>query len=220
MIKNYVKSFFLRFVILIVSQLIIVVSLMAASIWTDGNSPYQEKNNYQVGDSIVILLNEVISVGINNNDQFKESRGVNGGGSGTLSFIPTFSPTRKIGTKSDSKVSISHKINLIVAAQVEEVDVSGQIFLRASKIIQINDEQSSISISGYVMPKNIKNGRVESALLKDAVISIHSNHLKTALNIPEKVLQEGETASPDIPEQQKQTLIIDYLNNILGEYFK
>ncbi|MCK4777497.1 MAG: flagellar basal body L-ring protein FlgH, partial [Actinomycetia bacterium] len=90
----------------------------------------------------------------------------------------------------------------------------------ASKIIQINGNQRSISIAGYVDPKYINNGEIFSNRLADAVISIRADYIKDELSISPRILSEDEKASADLTEEEKQQMIIYFLNNLLGEFFK
>ncbi|MCK4778052.1 MAG: hypothetical protein KAS39_06695, partial [Actinomycetia bacterium] len=114
--SGFIKSLFKRFLILILSQVLIIASLIGTSIWDESGSYYSRKKNYTIGENIIVQINEIIDISVQYEDQFDENINISGKGGDYLNFLPTFGPVKKLGGKKSTSSKSSDSLTCSVAA--------------------------------------------------------------------------------------------------------
>ena len=140
------------------------------------NSLYTHHRARRVDDVLTVVLAEETRAGSQSGTatQKKNNIGVNvAGGSGALSFIPGMGVSAGNELAYDGKGGTSRQGNLTgrVTARVEKVLDNGNLVIRGSKTVEINDEKEIIKIAGIVRPEDVlANNVVYSYNIADAEI--------------------------------------------------
>jgi flagellar L-ring protein precursor FlgH len=138
---------------------------------------YSDHRAMKIDDILTVMVVEQAKAGSESktNTSKENSLGVQGGGgSGALSFLPSFGASggNKVGY--DGKGGTSREGNLVatISARVIKVLDNGNLVVEGSKVVEINEEKEIIKVNGIVRPQDIQqNNIVYSSSLADAQIT-------------------------------------------------
>lgn len=147
------------FLIFLITILMLPISLRAQMHGTDGSLFTDIKAN-RVGDLLTVLIFEDAQA--SNESQMQSQEKSDGttkssGGVGPLHFIPLFSADNSNETKYDGKGANTRRGSLKARMTVEVVDVrpNGDLAISGSRVIAINSEQETMTLSGIVRRADI-----------------------------------------------------------------
>lgn len=152
-------------------------------------SLFSDQKATKVGDALTIYIVETSSA--SNDAKTSSSResniGANGGATYSGGDLP--SATLNLGTtnsfKGEGSTATQGSIRAKLSARVDSVLPNGNLFIRGSRVILINNEEQVITISGVVRPSDIQpDNSVYSYNISDAVISFKGSGIVTRSQEP------------------------------------
>ncbi|MFP4521791.1 MAG: flagellar basal body L-ring protein FlgH [Fibrobacterota bacterium] len=145
-----------------------------------GFSPYGDKKTKRIDDIITVLIEENSKAENNSQTAAEKENSVDASTSssnsstGFFSFLPSF----KIGAgnsskhKGQGKTSKKDAITAMVSARVIRKDSNGNLLIKGSKRIEVNQSTEVITISGIIRAEDItSDNTVFSSKVADAKIT-------------------------------------------------
>ncbi|MBD3319600.1 MAG: flagellar biosynthesis protein FlgH [Chitinivibrionales bacterium] len=156
-----------------------LITLMAMCYSSDAASVYSLYTDHRamkVDDILTVLIVEEAKAGSQSGTRTSTSNSVQAegaGGTGLLSFLPSFGAAAGTNIDYDGKGGTSREGSLVakISARVTKVLDNGNLVIDGSKIVEINNEQEIIKVSGTVRPQDIeKNNVIYSSNISEAKI--------------------------------------------------
>ncbi len=203
------KKFFLTI------ALIIVPALYADTIWKDKNI-YTAQDTIKVGDIFTVAITDIsqmrFTLTLVNNDAFTVTSTPDGN---ITPFLPQVNANKKATKNNSTNLQHRGNITLYIAATVQQRLDNGNFRIAGTKTFSFSGVTTVFNVTGIVNPASIKGGTINSSDIANLALQIQG--VKEGVQIIRQPLKEGETASPTLTEQEKQQIIIQYLQRILGE---
>ncbi len=140
-------------------------------------SLFSDYKAFQVGDIITIYIVEVSTGSNETKSGTKKATEISlqsDGGTGALNFIPLFGAKVGKSTTFDGKGGTSSKgvLKAKMSARIVQVQPNGNLVIRGTREVQVNNEKQLIEISGVVRPEDITTDNiVYSYSIADAKIT-------------------------------------------------
>jgi len=209
--KKYMISFFLK----ILSVLLLPIFLSAESLWVDQNI-YSSSAGYKVGDVLIVYVNDISTIKFSQNSSDKSNQNFSTNPDKTLTgFLPNVASDKSSSSNSISKYDGKNNIKISIAASVVSRASNGKLNIRGSKLYQFNGVNTSIQVRGNVDPIFIDGRGIDAGSVSNFTIIVSSSKKGIKLNRP--ALKPEEKASVDLNENEKNRIVIDYLQKVLGE---
>ncbi|HOM89031.1 MAG TPA: flagellar basal body L-ring protein FlgH [Spirochaetota bacterium] len=201
--------------IFVAIALVIASSVYADTIWKDKNL-YTAQDAIKVGDIFTIIVTDIsqmrFTLTLANNDAFT----VTSAPDGTITpFLPQINASRHATKNNTTNLQHRGNIAISIAATVQERLANGNFRVNGTKTFSFSGVTTIFNVSGIVNPASIKGGTINSSDIANLVLQIQG--VKESVRITRAPLKEGESASYTLTEQEKQQIIIQYLQRILGE---
>ncbi|MCX7984363.1 MAG: flagellar basal body L-ring protein FlgH [Bacteroidetes bacterium] len=152
-------------------------------------SLFSDQKATKVGDALTIYIVETSSA--SNDAKTSSSRESAIGGSASASYSGSDLPSASLnlGTtnsfKGEGSTATQGSIRAKLSARVDSVLPNGNLYIRGSRIILINNEEQVITITGIVRPSDIQpDNSVYSYNISDAVISFQGSGIVTRSQEP------------------------------------
>ncbi len=107
------------------------------------------------------------------------------------------------------------KIELSIAARVTGLQQNRFAVIAGTRTYVFNGVTNRITVTGLVDPALISSRSIESDYISNFRIQITGQ--KEGLTIRKAGLPAGESATSELTEEEKQRIIIDYLEKIIRE---
>ena len=177
--------------------------LSSAALGAEAKSLFADIKAAKVGDTVTIIVNESTQASRTATTQTSRSSGVslNGGFSNrsTGSNTATSVEGGFTGGSDHSGTGVTRSsgaLTTVVTAVVTEVQANGLLKVEGSRLLQVNDETATLTVSGLLRPVDISSDNsVVSTQLADANISY--------------------TGDGPINKQQKPNMLVRILTSIL-----
>lgn len=195
--------------------LILIIPLVHASVWKDRDI-YSSEANLQVGDIVVVTVRDFskFSFDVKLNDS-SASDILSNPDVTVTGFLPKISANKSFKNNESSVFSRTSKIVVSIATRVTERQANGFAVITGNRTYSFSGVTNTMSVRGIIDPKMINGGVIDSENVADFIIQITGR--KEGLAIRKPQLNEGENASTVLTEQEKQTIIIDYLEKMIRE---
>jgi flagellar L-ring protein FlgH len=188
--------------------------LNAKSIWRDRN-PYSSQDDLAVGSVVVVNINDVTDMRFTLSMSNKSTSAVSVNPDMTITgFLPKIASDRKINHDDSTQFAGKGKFTFAVAARVRN-RVGNMLNVAGSRTYAVNGVATVVSVSGLVDPVLLKGRSIDSINVADFNLTITG--VKQGIAIKRTALKKDELASPNLTEEEKQKIIIDYLEKMLGE---
>ncbi len=195
--------------------LLLPIFLSAESIWIDRNI-YSSSGGYKIGDVLIVNINDISTIKFTQNSSDKNTLNFSSNPDKTITgFLPNVAADKSSSNSGNLKYDGKNSIKLSIATTVTSRAANGQLNLRGSRSYQFNGANTSIQISGAVDPTFIDGRGVDSAAVSNFRISVNGS--KSGINLNRPALKPDETASTTLNENEKNRIVIDYLQKVLGE---
>ncbi len=195
--------------------IIITTSVCAATIWKEKDI-YSTDKNLQVGDIIIVNVRDFsklkFDIALNNNT----SSNVASNPDMTITgFLPKISANKNIKNNESTNFNGNSKIEIAIAARVTEKQNNGLSVINGNRIYTFDGVTNTIQIAGIIDPKLLNAGTIDSGHVADFTIQITGR--KDGLTIRKAQVSGSEQADTKLSEQEKQQIVIDYLEKIIRE---
>lgn len=149
-------------------------------------SLFQDFKAHNPGDIITVLLVENVSgsSNLNANSQSNMNGSASGGlNSNILPFDPTFSGQSSVGLNENARKSTtqSQLLSGMISVRIERIESDDQYFVSGTRDLEINGNQYTMSISGYIRGFDIDDlNQIASTRIANAKITYEAKEdLKT-----------------------------------------
>jgi len=193
----------------------ICTSLYSESIWRDRNV-YSTEGEPAVGDIVVVNVRDLskfkYEIKLNNTSS---SEVISNPDITITGFLPSVSSNRNLKNNESTSFSGNSNMEISIAAVITGRQNNGNAVFSGSRSYSFNGVLTTVGINGIVDPKYITGGSVDSWNVANFGIQITGR--REGLTIRPPQLEEGGTASAVLTEEEKQRIIIDYLEKIIRE---
>ncbi len=197
--------------------LISAVACLRATLWRERNI-YSSAENLQPGDTVIININDVTKIKFNIDLKNKNVSNVSSNPDMTITgFLPKIAADKSISNDDSIKIEGKGDIAIKLAATVEQLQPNGNYSVGGARQLIFNGIANTISVSGTINPKLLKGRSINSSDVTNFRMEIATTKLGAGMTINRPALQLDETANSNLTEQEKQQIIIDYLQKMLGE---
>lgn len=193
------------------------VVLRAASIWSD-------KNIYSSGESL--RVGDIISVNIDDISQMRFTMNLNDSGNFSIrsnpdatitGFLPKVSSEKKITSTDKTDVNEKGTLKIVIGSRITARQNDGKLQVGGAREYSFNGVTSRFTLTGIIDPASVKGGSVRSRDIANLRLEIRGLKEAPGVNIARPPLKPDETASTNLTEEEKQRIIVEYLNKMLKE---
>lgn len=207
------KVFYVAIITIFISS-----TLQSQTLWEDHN-PYDSSPVLSAGTILKIEVDEPVKIEYEFVDNRDLSTSVKLVPDKTITdFLKPVDSSRSIVTKNKGRVISKNRVVFDMAVNVTG-DISKEVVtFSGSKTLAMESgkQQQQIQIQGRVLKSDISSDRkIKSKNVSDLVISIRGAPIPVSANLPVK--NEDGVSVAKISEAEKQKLIMDYINKVLGE---
>lgn len=146
----------------------------------DVDSFYSDHKAYKVGDIVTIIVVEAVegyqsaSVSTSQKQSLGGGMGLSSWGGGVVNPFP-YNPSWSMGGQvyhdGGGKSRRAGKLYARLSARVERVLHNGNLVIKGTKIVKINDEDQNLMIKGVIRPQDIaSDNSITSTYVADAII--------------------------------------------------
>ncbi len=193
-------------------------TLSSRTIWRDRNI-YSSANSIRVGDILIVNINDVSNMRFTLNINSRTTSGISSNPDVTITgFLPKVSANKNLTYRNSTAVSEKGRLNLSVAASVVGRGAGGSYSITGTRAYSFNGTTNTITVSGLVDPFLINGRNVDSSNIVNFRLQVRGRGEGITITRPQ--LKEKETAGSTLTEQEKQQIIIDYLQKMLSELAK
>lgn len=174
--KSSSKVVTLLFVLILLALLLALPISLKAQIVGPGGSMFTDIKAHRVGDLLTVLIYENAEASNESAQKTEETADAStssSGGVGPLNFIPLFGADYEADNNYDGKGTNSRKGSIRARMTVEVVAVrnNGDLVISGTRVISINTEDETMTLSGIVRPVDVApDNTVESSAIANARI--------------------------------------------------
>lgn len=191
--------------------------IYGASIWQDRNI-YASGENLAVGDVLQVEVEDISRMRFNLQVSQDESYSVTSNPDGNLTpFLPPISSNRDSQARNSTAVTGRGNMTIQMAARVAEELPDGKYRIQGTRTYSFSGIANVITVTGIVDPVLLKGRKITSKDIANMRLDIRGVKEGAGINIQRAPLEEDEAAGVTLTEEEKQAIIIDYLQRMLGE---
>ena len=208
-------------------------ALPAQSLWKDHN-PYAVGSNIKKGSILKLQIDEIVKIDYSYKNLTDENIDINIiPDKNITNFLPTAQSNRTINKNYTNRLNSKTRIQIQMAVIISDDPNNNLLSFTGTKLLEHEATISSqqIQVSGLVHMEDIASGRkIHSKDIADLKITLAGVPVPKSANLPLSTpTKEAESAKetpqaqaekvsvPSLTEEQKQKLLWEYINRILGE---
>lgn len=206
-------------------QILLVITLLIAgvfsvhlysnSVWVDRNL-YSPDVDLAPGSLIVIEVNDITDLQFTLSFTSSKSGTVNSMPDTTITgFLPPVSSSKNFSSSDSGDYTSGGNMNFTIAATVIDTTPEGLYRVSGSRAYIFDGRRNILSVGGLIDSTLIKGRSIDSSQIANFTIELSVS--SETMNITRPPLEEDETADYNLTEQEKQDMIIDYLEKMLSE---
>ncbi len=191
--------------------------IYGASIWQDRNI-YASGENLAVGDVLQVEVEDISRMRFNLKLAQDESYSVSSNPDGKLTpFLPPVSSNRNSQARNSTSVTGRGNMTIQMAARVAEELPDGKYRIQGTRTYSFSGIANVFTVTGIVDPVLLKGRKITSKDIANMRLDIRGVKEGAGINVQRPPLEEDEAASATLTEEEKQAIIVDYLQRMLGE---
>lgn len=188
--------------------------LNAKTIWKDRN-PYSSRDDLDVGSVVVVNINDVSDMRFTLSMSNKSASQISVNPDMTITgFLPKVASDRKVNHDDSTQFAGKGKFTFSIAARVTG-RAGNMLNVAGSRTYSVNGVATVVNVAGLVDPALLKGRSIDSRNVANFSLTIAG--VKQGVAIKRPALKKDEQASTNLTEEEKQKIIIDYLEKMLGE---
>jgi flagellar L-ring protein FlgH len=197
--------------------LAISVTAFSATIWKERNI-YKAGDDLKAGDVIVVRVDDISRMRFNMTMNSKSGGSISNNPDVNITgFLPKISSDKKTSTNDTTELSSKGDLAIDIAAQITAKNNDGTWAIRGIKEYSFNGVANRFEVSGSV-DSALLNGRMaKSSDVVNFRLLIATTKQGIAMNLQRPPLKENETPKAELTQEEKQKIILDYLNKMLSE---
>jgi len=187
----------------------------AKTLWVDRNI-YSSGANLRAGDVLIVEIRDMSRMNFNMSVSDDRSATVSSSPDVNITgFLPKVSSDRKLSGTDRVRFSGQGRISLSIAATIRNRAAGGLFRIAGSRTYAVNGISNRITVTGLVNPSFVKGRRIAAENVADLRMDISTTKEGIAIRRPKP--GKDEKASVELTEEEKQRIIIDYLQKMLRE---
>ncbi len=206
-----------RLCIIIFLTMVMILPLESKTVWKDINI-YTSGAGLNIGDILVVDIEDIskikFSMAMKDEKSFNISTSPD---SNITAFLPKVTSNKNIQSKGNSTYSGDRNLNVQIATRIIEKMGDGTLKITGRQEYIFNGITNKFQLSGVIDPTLVKGRTVMSKHIADFKLDIRGLTEKGIVSLDRPAVKEGESASVNLNENEKQKLIIDYLNKMIRE---
>ncbi|MBW0434522.1 flagellar basal body L-ring protein FlgH [Leptospira yasudae] len=195
-----------------------------ASLWTDKN-PYSVRQSIKVGSPLYVRITNGLQAEFELESNADETITLKSmPDKKIIPDMPSYNNDRTITRKNKGKIKSLGKVKGNLTALVTAVDPNtGLLTIQGQKVNVINGEENSLALSGTVSPEFVEK---DSSINADKIANLQVNfngrinpkQVNPPIALKSVTNPDGSvTIKAELSEEEKQRLILNQLNRLLGE---
>ncbi len=189
--------------------------LFGATIWQEKNI-YSSGVNLQVGNIIVVNVEDISNMRFTMTLGNKENSAIDSNPDATITgFLPKVNSTRKITSDDTTQFNGRGRLSFSIATRITNQVAPNTYAITGSKTYTFNGVSSILTVTGIIDAAMVEGRDISSSDVADFTLEIRG--IKEGIPIQRPPLGPDEEADASLTEQEKQRIIIDYLQKMLGE---
>lgn len=189
----------------------------AKSIWTDKNI-YSSGENLKVGDIISVQVDDIsqlrFTMALADSASFNLSSNPDANITG---FLPKVNSERKVNNTDKTEVSGRGNLKIVIGSRITELLGDGTYRIAGARSYSFNGAANQFAVSGIIDPAAVKGRTVHSRDVAEFRLDIRGVKEVPGVNITRPAPGPDESATSALTEEEKQRIIVDYLNKMLRE---
>jgi len=195
--------------------LLMLIPLVSATVWKD-REIYSSNTNLQVGDIIIVSIRDLSRFKFDVKLKNSTSTDIMSNPDITITgFLPRVSANKNFKNNEATGFDGSTKINVSIATRVTERQANGYSVITGTRTYSFNGITNTLAVRGIIDPAMINGGVIDSENVADFTIQITGR--KDGLTIRKDQIPADGKASTELTEQEKQQIVIDYLEKMIRE---
>jgi hypothetical protein len=196
-------------------MMMVPVLIFAATTWVDRNN-FISSGDLNAGDIIVVNVMDISSYRFEVAVKTGESGSIDTGPDMTITgFLPKVSGHRNVKGNESTQFNGRGRINFSIATQVQNRQPNGKLAIAGNRVYAFNGVANTLTVTGIVDPALVRGRSVDSSNVASLRIQIQGS--REGLNLPVPRLGPNDKAGYNLTEQQKQELIIRYIQKLINE---
>ncbi len=201
-------------------------SVEAEDLWINHN-PYAIEASLVPGSILKLHIDEAVQIEYQYGNLGDEATSVKMVPDKAITdFLPGVSVERSINQKHKKDLRSRGRIKLPMAIRVTQIHNDGSVDFTGRKLVahENGDTRLDVRVTGSVNRADIGIDRsISSAAVADLTLQITGFPVEKNLGLPMKQIpstdpdKPGTTPSAKLTEEEKQQILLDYLNRVLGE---
>lgn len=188
---------------------------LTRSLWNDRNV-YSTIDQLNVNDIVIVNVEDISNMQFNLSMDSRNNFSISSNPDKAITgFLPKIASDRQIKSDDRSNFASKGKMRFSIAARVENKAAANSYKISGSKILSVNGNTSIVTVNGFVDPAMVKGRTVDSGSVADFTIDIRG--VKVGIALERGKVKEGETANATLSEDEKQKIIVDYLQKMISE---
>ena len=204
-------------VIFVTIALFISLPISSKSLWRDKNI-YSSAGNLRVGDILVVNIDDIsklrFNIALSNQNAFNITSIPDANISG---FLPRVSSNKKINRSDNTSVSGTGNLRIFIASRIIRMLEDGKYEIAGSREYSFKGTSNRFRISGIIDPALVNGRSIKSRDIANFRLEIEGYTVGAGIKIERPELEEGKSASTALTEDEKQKIIVDYLERMLNE---
>ncbi|MGJ4753783.1 flagellar basal body L-ring protein FlgH [Leptospira kmetyi] len=195
-----------------------------ASLWTEKN-PYSVRQSIKVGSPLFVKIRNGLQAEFELESNADETITLKSmPDKKIIPDMPSYNNDRTITRKNKGKIKSFGKVKGNLTALVTAVDPNtGLLTIQGQKVNVINGEENSLVLSGTVSPEFVeKDSSIDADKIANLQVNFNGRINPKQINPPIALKSvtnpDGSvTIKAELSEEEKQRLILNQLNRLLGE---
>ena len=183
--------------IILILFLFSAVKLNSESLYKEGYNLYSGAKEYEIGDTIKIIINEERIVKYRTESSSHKKANISGGEAlqGLIDFLPQITGGDSISGSSEGKTKTETELEAVITAVVTNIQNDGKLEISGRHSFVFNNQADIIQISGIVDPSSIYSGnKVYSSDIIDVSIA-YKNEMVNSISLSSNELIELQTVT-------------------------
>jgi len=189
----------------------------SATIWKERNL-YKTGDDLKAGDVIVVRVDDITRMSFTMTMNSKSGTTISSNPDVNITgFLPKVSADKKTTSNDTTDLSSKGNLSIDIAAQITAKNNDGTYAIRGVKEYSFNGVANRFDVSGSVDSALLNGRMVRSSDVVNFRLLVATTKQGIDMNLQRPPLKENETPKAELTDAEKQKIIIDYLNKMLGE---
>lgn len=206
-----------RILSFVIISFFVAATVEGASLWRDRNM-YTAGQDIKVGDVIVVRVDDITRMRFNMTVNSKTGANVTSNPDVNITgFLPKIAADKRTTTNDTTELTSKGDLAIDIAAQLTARGNDGKFTIQGIKEYSFNGVVNRFTVGGTLDPALLNGRMIRSSDIVNFRLTVDTTKQGLGLNVTRPPLKADETPKAELTDQEKQRIIIDYLNRMLNE---